>query len=241
MWVLVIGDQRGMGLTAGLRSLAREGYLGMEIVYTNRNRRLSESRANEIGHALAGLVAAGKALTPPTVVEAARNPASPLHGLFEWDDGRAAAQYRLEQARRIIKTIVVKDTGAPLFLSVVCLADAPRSHDDDDGSEDEREYVATAVILQEPDRRLNAKVSLLRRLRAMCIEVHLYDELLPLAHLIQRECEAAEAQHDAAGLCVRERPGATHIPTTIRAHEPTIRTVACTIERSAVTMKGGCV
>lgn len=37
------------------------------------------------------------------VIEAAEDPASPLHEHFEWDDGEAAHLYRLDQAREIIR------------------------------------------------------------------------------------------------------------------------------------------
>ena len=46
-------------------------------------------------------------LTPEAVVEAARCPDSPLHGGFEWDDSVAAAQYRLDQARYLLRMVVV--------------------------------------------------------------------------------------------------------------------------------------
>lgn len=44
-------------------------------------------------------------LTPVAVVDEARNPDSPLHGRFEWDDGVAAEQYRLSQAEVLIRRV----------------------------------------------------------------------------------------------------------------------------------------
>jgi len=41
------------------------------------------------------------------VVSFAQNPKTALHNQFEWDDTNAAKEYRLWQARRIIKVIVV--------------------------------------------------------------------------------------------------------------------------------------
>ena len=46
-------------------------------------------------------------LTPSAVVESARDEGSPLHDKFEWDDGVAAEAWRLEQARRLIRTVKV--------------------------------------------------------------------------------------------------------------------------------------
>jgi hypothetical protein len=45
-------------------------------------------------------------LRPERVVEAARNPKSPLHSSFEWDNRKAATAYRLEQARTLISAAV---------------------------------------------------------------------------------------------------------------------------------------
>ncbi len=45
-------------------------------------------------------------LRPEAVVEAARPAASPLHGWFEWDNGKAAHEHRLAQARRLINATV---------------------------------------------------------------------------------------------------------------------------------------
>ena len=59
---------------------------------------------------------------PAMLVKAAAKEDSPLHGLFEWDDGEAAKAYRVEQARRVIRTlrVVVENriTARPAFVHV---------------------------------------------------------------------------------------------------------------------------
>lgn len=47
-------------------------------------------------------------LTTSGVLKMASDPASPLHNLFEWDDSKAAHQYRLDQARHTIKLMNLK-------------------------------------------------------------------------------------------------------------------------------------
>lgn len=47
-------------------------------------------------------------LTPQNVVADARNRNSPLHDIFEWDDAKAADQYRLEQARELIRSVKIE-------------------------------------------------------------------------------------------------------------------------------------
>ncbi|MDQ0305342.1 hypothetical protein J2S75_004394 [Ancylobacter polymorphus] len=45
-------------------------------------------------------------LTPEDVLNDAANPNSPLHSFFEWSDTEAARQYRLSQARGLIRAVV---------------------------------------------------------------------------------------------------------------------------------------
>lgn len=45
-------------------------------------------------------------ILPESVVEAARPASSPLHKYFEWDNTKAAQEWRLEQARYLIRVCV---------------------------------------------------------------------------------------------------------------------------------------
>lgn len=55
---------------------------------------------------LVGLERKGR-LTPDTVIAEAADSNSPLHPLFEWDDAAAAREHRLDQARTIIREVIV--------------------------------------------------------------------------------------------------------------------------------------
>jgi hypothetical protein len=46
-------------------------------------------------------------IAPETLVETARRPESVLHGYFTWDDSVAAEQFRVQQARHLLRSIVV--------------------------------------------------------------------------------------------------------------------------------------
>lgn len=48
----------------------------------------------------------GGVLKPEVVVEEARRPSSPLHSKFQWDDSVAAHEYRIFQARNLIRVVV---------------------------------------------------------------------------------------------------------------------------------------
>ena len=45
-------------------------------------------------------------ITPADVLADARNPNSPLHSFFEWDDSAAAEAHRIAQARGLIRSVV---------------------------------------------------------------------------------------------------------------------------------------
>jgi hypothetical protein len=56
-------------------------------------------------------------LQPESIVEyAKKNPKSALHGEFEWDNARAATEYRLQQARELLRVYV---TVVPQTLQTV--------------------------------------------------------------------------------------------------------------------------
>ena len=63
--------------------------------------------AKAVGHHLEMLRKKCKGeLTPEDVLADAKHNNSPLHSFFEWDEGAAAQQYRLQQARGLIRAVV---------------------------------------------------------------------------------------------------------------------------------------
>lgn len=60
-------------------------------------------------------------INPDVVVKHAKQPSSPLHKYFEWDDSKAAHSFRLQQARALIASIRIEEDDGnryPAFLSV---------------------------------------------------------------------------------------------------------------------------
>jgi hypothetical protein len=83
------------------------GISGFEFVDGARFQAGAEGDANAVGAHLELLRQQCKGeLTPRDVLDDARNPNSPLHSFFEWSDTEAAEQYRLSQARGLIKAVV---------------------------------------------------------------------------------------------------------------------------------------
>ena len=74
---------------------------------TQQEVRFSGANA-DVTDALATLYRRHGRLRDHDVVETARDRASVLHGLFEWDDAAAAEKYRLEQAQGLIRRVRVQ-------------------------------------------------------------------------------------------------------------------------------------
>ena len=68
---------------------------------------------NEVGAEVAAITDRDGRLSPEAVVEAASDPTSAMHVLFEWDDTEAARKYRLDQARGMIRNLRVVVDGDP--------------------------------------------------------------------------------------------------------------------------------
>jgi hypothetical protein len=61
-------------------------------------------RMNAIRLELQMILTRGR-LTPEAVVQAAAEPSNPMHSSFEWDDTKAGHQFRLVQARTLIRAV----------------------------------------------------------------------------------------------------------------------------------------
>lgn len=100
-------------------------------------------------------------ILPKLVVEAARNPRSPLHKEFEWDDKKAAAYHRLDRAQELIREVklrvVVDDVrfAAPYFVS--------------DPSSRESAYVPTTAAAKDEELSESILMDELRRIESAII------------------------------------------------------------------------
>lgn len=80
-----------------------------EVRYTVRDtRRITGKDALIVGPELERLMREKGSLTAAEVLAAAESPDSPLHPYFEWDDTEAARKYREEQARQLVRAVVVR-------------------------------------------------------------------------------------------------------------------------------------
>jgi len=115
-------------------------------------------------------------LRPPDVVDFAReNTDSALHSCFEWDDGEAAVQYRLWQARHLIRVhvCVLHDDVKPVRVFVSLKAD--REYDDGEGG-----YRLLTSVLSDGELREQLLAEALAELQVFEQKYRALQELVPV-------------------------------------------------------------
>lgn len=115
-------------------------------------------------------------LTPNQVVSEAVDPGSVLHKHFEWDDTEAAHQYRLVQARQLIRTykikVPVKETAETVEVRAFV-------------SEPNREsYAPTLDVVRDLDRKAALIAQLKRDLSAFRRRLAAFEEFAEVVSAI---------------------------------------------------------
>jgi len=111
---------------------------------------MSERKETAISIELQRLAAMhGGELLPRVVVDAARDEESPLHHSFTWDDGKAAEQWRLQQARQIINAVVRYEKVGKTTMAIPVFVSLSPDRERDGGGY----RVLTTVMSDEQHRR----------------------------------------------------------------------------------------
>ena len=142
-------------------------------------------------------------IKPADIVKAAKKPNSVLHEIFDWDDTKAATEWRLSQARIMINSLRVD----------VVMVENPASEEKTSSvrayvnvsSEDDRYYTETAAALQDVDlkaqvlsaakRKISSAITDLKELENMSAAVDSLEKaleeidfnLLPVQEVVQEE------------------------------------------------------
>jgi hypothetical protein len=93
----------------------------------------------------------GGTLTPSLVLSHASDPASPIHHHFQWDDGVAAHNWRLEQAAQLIRRVRITLDGSEDRTYRAFVSITPESVDD--GERPAGIYVALETAISVPNYR----------------------------------------------------------------------------------------
>lgn len=127
--------------------------------------------ANVVGRRLAELMSDTDETTAEAILADAKSPRSPLHSLFEWNNSRAAHEYRLEQARAVIRSVRVVYMDAGIVERQIRLATFIPSR----GA-----YVSQARVL---DQKAIRKEALALALRDMEAFERRYQEYVDIAEI----------------------------------------------------------
>lgn len=152
--------------------------------------RISDEDAERIGQYLEKKVINGdRGVSAEEFVGAARPESSPLHGDLEWDDSVAGHQYRLQQAREILRSIMVVhvngETSQPTraFHRVVVADDATSRS----------AYVPASVVWEKQDYAAQVLEKARRELRNWSRRYREYEELAGAAALVSEALELIAA------------------------------------------------
>lgn len=124
-------------------------------------------------------------LTASAVVEAAAPADSPMHECFTWDDSEAAREYRLSQARKLIKRVKVI---APAGVTERIVHVPNVSH----GA---GEYLLGSAVVSQPTKFALALGSAVQRLRAAEAEVEVLKSLTRNLGVTRARELLAQARH----------------------------------------------
>jgi hypothetical protein len=137
-------------------------------------------------------------LRPEDVVQDAKNPKSILHGEFEWDDSAAAVQFRLDQARALIRSVKVEVTTTSDRLSVPYYIRDPRTEPNEQGYAPTMEIRTNTAVAQEAlTAELDRAVALLERAMQIAEALGLADRVSVLLTQL-RVVREAVTEHSTA-------------------------------------------
>jgi hypothetical protein len=153
----------------------------------------ADADANAVGHRIEAIAkksgTAFEMAPPKAIVDDARKKTSPLHPLFTWDDAAAAEEWRVQEARQLVKNLVrvvirEESDGEPervrAFVSVK----------DEEGN---RGYVTTVLAASEPALRRQMVEDALNGLRAWRARYKELSELRPVLDAIEQVEEELNA------------------------------------------------
>ena len=115
-------------------------------------------------------------LTAADVVAAAKPKSHVLHGYFEWDDGAAADEYRLTQARHLLRSVVILREEEDDHPAMRVVEFVPRTADDaeEDGM---GQYHLTVKVMRTPELAARVKARLRVELSVTAEKLRQYDAL----------------------------------------------------------------
>jgi hypothetical protein len=144
----------------------------------------------------------------PEIVRAARDPASPIHRAFEWDDKIAADQHRLQQACRLVDSIMVVDPDHPEVPPHHAFVNITLST----GEGTERGYVPVQIMLADPAMREQHLFNVLRDTEAQLSRFSDFEGIEALKVRVERERQRVKKRIERIHKSAREAEPAAPLP-----------------------------
>ena len=115
-------------------------------------------------------------LNTRNIVDEARYPHHPLHEYFEWNDGKAGEEYRLQQARFLVRTVEVEiiSPEGPITEKAYVNVDVVT----DSGVQ--QNYVSLQTALKDDNYRLQIFAKALREINYWKDKYKHYERLAPI-------------------------------------------------------------
>lgn len=151
---------------------------------------------------LRGIYARDGAVTPTAVVEAAKPKNAPLHGEFEWSNSEAARLYREDQARHLMRSLVVvykkadgtKTEPIRAFVKIVPSADDPAIDEAVADVLEPHVYVPVRTVVDEEALRRRWKM---QAMNALISWRRQYKDIIEFARIFE-QIDALAAQESVA-------------------------------------------
>ena len=141
----------------------------MKKYKAKKGARFNDEEAQVIGQTIEDLRDSKGHITPIELVKNAKNKNSPIHNFFEWDEGKAAEEYRLQQARDLVNHVVEivviggEETEQRSFFSIVA---------EDNG----RVYVTLKDAIENEDYRKQLLSKAITQLENLTITMKMFKE-----------------------------------------------------------------
>ena len=137
------------------------------------------------------VAAHGDHAAPRALLEAARDPANPLHSCFTWDDKDAGERYRLAQASALYRRVKLEIVRADperrevIFETIRAVTSVPS----DRKKKDSESYGRTSVVMDDDARRASVLRGIVREFTALRNKYAKYSELHDLWVVIDDAAE----------------------------------------------------
>lgn len=151
--------------------------------------------AQTAGEELARIHEKRGSLTPSGIVDESRTEQAPLHPVFEWDDWKAAEEWRKQQAKQLVCCIVVQQENEKAEQVEV------RAFEHVQGS-----YHPVQVILREPDMKMELMRDVLKMTDAYKEKLRAIIDISPA---VERTIETIDGMSGVLRDEMSRRTGAT--------------------------------